>query len=351
MGGMLRALLYHLNENTIRALAREELFDCAPSAEQAVAKRAARDESTLHAGVPQCRAEEFLWVDVCDPDEEDFELLQSRFHLHPMIVEDIKGREDRPKLHDYDEYLYIIFHAITFDHAKQEMHLHEIDCLVGPDYVVTIHAGHLQPFEDLRARWQAHPQLMQSGPAYLLYELMDEVLDDYFPALDALDEKIDSLEDRLFDDDPNSTHKITADIFAMKRNVVRVRRVAGPTRDVVNILLRRDAEHGGKHFAYFQDLYDHAVRIVDMADTFRDVLSGALDAYLAVESNHMNSIMKTLTSASIILLIPTLIAGIYGMNFEYMPELHSHNGYFVAIGVMITSAIGLALNFKRKGWL
>jgi magnesium transporter len=288
---------------------------------------------------------------VTDPDENDYALLAERFKLHPMIVEDIQGREDRPKLHDYNEYLYLVFHAISFEHTKREMHLHEIDCLVGPDYVVTIHDGKLQPFEDLRARWQAHPAMMQNGPAYLLYELMDEVLDDYFPALDSLDEKIDSLEDRLFDDDRVNNHQITADIFSLKRNLLRVRRIAGPTRDVVNILLRRDAEQGGKHFAYFQDLYDHAVRIVDMTDTFRDVLSGALDAYLAVESNHMNAIMKTLTSASIILLIPTLIAGVYGMNFEYIPETHARYGYFVCIGVMITSAIGLALNFKRKGWL
>jgi magnesium transporter len=180
---------------------------------------------------------------------------------------------------------------------------------------------------------------------------MDEVLDDYFPALDVLDEHIDELETKLFADDRTSDQKITAGIFSLKRNLLEIRHIAGPTRDVVNILLRRDAETGGKNFAYFQDLYDHAVRIVDMTDTFRDVLSGALDAYLAVESNRMNAVMKTLTSASIMLLIPTLIAGIYGMNFENMPELHSRYGYYGALGAMTISTISLYMMFKRKNWL
>jgi magnesium transporter len=341
---MLRALLFHRLTNELRPLAREELLGTAPRGDEAA--RTAQDESTLHAGRPQCRAQEFLWVDVIAPDEEDFQLLTARFHLHPMIVEDIRGRENRPKLHDYEEYLYLTFHAVTTRESTPQ--LHEIDCLVGPDYVVTIHDEKLQPLLDLHERWKAHPQMMQPGPAYLLYELMDEVLDDYFPALDVLDERIDELEARLFDDKTSANARITAQIFSLKRDLLQIRRVAGPTRDVVNVLLRRDAERGGKNFAYFQDLYDHAVRIVDMTDTFRDVLSGALDAYLAVESNRMNAVMKTLTAASIILLIPNLIAAIFGMNFERdMP----HYGFHESLLAMIVLVLGLGLYFKRKGWI
>jgi magnesium transporter len=341
---MLRALLYHRQTNELRPLAREELLASAPLHDEA--PRKTDDESTLHAGKPQCRAQEFLWVDVTEPDEEDFQLLAARFHLHPMILEDIQGHEGRPKLHDYSDYLYLIFHAVTTD--NQTPRLHEVDCLVGPDFVVTIHCDKLQPFEDLHERWKAHPQMMQPGPAYLLYELMDEVLDDYFPALDVLDERIDELESKLFDAGRTGDNHITAEIFSLKRDLLQIRRIAGPTRDVVNILLRRDAERGGKNFAYFQDLYDHAVRIVDMTDTFRDVLSGALDAYLAVESNRMNAVMKTLTAASIILLIPNLIAAVFGMNFEQdMP----HYGFHESLLLMIFLVVSLALYFKRKGWI
>jgi magnesium transporter len=130
-----------------------------------------------------------------------------------------------------------------------------------------------------------------------------------------------------------------------------VRRIAGPTRDVVNTLMRRDAETGGRHFVYFQDLYDHAVRIVDMIDTFRDILGGALDVYLASQGNRLNAVMKTMTAMSIILLVPNLIAAIYGMNFDNMPELHTRSGYFVVLGVMASSVGGLATYFKHIGWL
>ncbi len=304
------------------------------------------------------------------PTEDDYELLAQRFDLHPMVVEDIKSHEGRPKLHDYGDYLYIIFHALEYskdgvcddenaaskdvaskaaaDDAACHVSLCEIDCLVGPDYVVTIHPTPLKPFDDLRARWQRNPQLMQSGAGYLLYELMDEILDDYFPVLDALDERIDDFEDRLFQEFQD---KLSADIFSLKRSLLQIRRIVGPTRDVINILLRRDADTGGKHFAYFQDLYDHSNRLVDMIDTFRDLLSGALDAYLAMASNRMNAVMKTMTAASIILLVPTLIAGIYGMNFENMPELHSRFGYYGALGAMATTIVGLIIYFRRKNWL
>jgi len=180
---------------------------------------------------------------------------------------------------------------------------------------------------------------------------MDEVLDDYFPALEKLDERIDGIENGLFANGRNGDQKITAEIFALKRDLLQIRHVAGPTRDVANVLLRRDAETGNKHFAYFQDLYDHAVRIVDMTDTFRDVLSGALDAFLAVEGNKTNAVMKTLTSASIMLLVPNLIAAIYGMNFENMPELKTRNGYFFALALMAFAIAGLYAMFKRRGWL
>jgi magnesium transporter len=359
---MLRALLYHINRNELRPLAREELLQSAPTPEERARKSDGRHEdgSTLRAGYMQCHESEFVWVDVVAPDADDFQVLAQRFGLHEMVLDDLREKRARPKIHDYGDYSYLAFYAISWaEHQKNEnradFELAEIDCILGPDYLVTVHAAPLSPLEDLHDRWQKHPQMMKSGPARLLYEVMDETLDDYFPALEALDKRIDSIENRLFEFGSNGTRHgsrpLTGEIFALKRDLLQIRHVAGPTRDVVNILLRRDAETGGAHFAYFQDLYDHASRIVDMTDTFRDVLSGALDAFLAVESNRMNSVMKTLTSASIILLVPNLIAAIYGMNFEYMPELHTRYGYFFALGFMLLIVLGLYANFKRKNWL
>ncbi len=307
--------------------------------------------------MPRCHANEFLWVDITAPDDEDYALVRERFGVNDLVVEDMQAEEGRPKLHEYDEQLYLIFHAIiTHKHsvAGEEnaesfrFDLQEIDCLVGHDYVVTIHSHPLSCFDDLRKRWQRSPTLMQTGPAYLLYELMDEVLDDYFPLLDEMDDHIDYLEDRMLQ---GNGRNLSGEIFALKRNLLRVRRIAGPTRDVVNTLLRRDAENGARHFAYFQDLYDHAVRVVDMIDTFRDILGGAMDVYLAAQSNRLNEVMKTMTAMSIILLVPNLIAAIYGMNFEYMPELKTHDGYFVVLGLMVVFAVSLIAYFKKIDWL
>ncbi len=350
---MISALLYNKKEKVLRALDADQLIETQPIQ----ADRDHKVEGGFARTTPHCHPDELLWLDITSPTESDYATLQQRFALHPMVIEDIKSREGRPKLHDYRDYLYIIFHALEHnpegekaEDASQRslLHVHEIDCLVGPDYVVTLHDAPLKPFHDLHARWNANPQLMDAGAAFLLYEIMDEVLDEYFPLLDVLDERIDGFEDRLFQEFQEG---LSADIFSLKRSLLQIRRIAGPTRDVVNVLLRRDADAGGQHFAYFQDLYDHTNRIVDMVDTFRVLLSGALDAYLAMASNRMNAIMKTLTSASIILLVPTLIAGIYGMNFENMPELKSPHGYHYALGAMVTVALGLALQFKRKGWL
>lgn len=349
---MLNAFLYHINRNELRPLKREELLRSAP----AETDNQHNTPGALHNGHTRCNEGEFMWVDVIAPDENDYNLLAERFHLHEMVLDDLRERRARPKYHDYGDYAYLVFYTIDWaavqTHVgRAEFELVEIDCIVGPDFVVTLHETTVQPFEDLRTRWQKHPQLMKTGPAYLLYELMDEVLDDYFPALEALDERIDKIENRLFEKRQNDDQKITGEIFALKRDLLQIRHVAGPMRDVVNILLRRDADTDAGHFAYFQDLYDHITRIVDMTDTFRDVLSGALDAFLAVESNRMNAIMKTLTSASIILLVPNLIAAIYGMNFQHMPELEFKYGYYGVLGFMVIVMLGLYANFRRKGWL
>lgn len=350
---VISALLYNKKDKSLRSLDVDQLIQTKPIN----ADRNHVVEGGFARTTPHCHKDELLWLDITAPAESDYATLQQRFSLHPMVIEDIKSKEGRPKLHDYRDYLYIIFHALEYlppdereenEDERSPLQITEIDCLVGPDYVVTLHDVPLKPLHDLHTRWQANPQLMDSGAAFLLYEVMDEVLDDYFPLLDLLDEHIDEFEDRLFQD---FEEKLSADIFSLKRCLLQIRRIAGPTRDVVNVLLRRDADSGGQHFAYFQDLYDHTNRIVDMVDTFRDLLSGALDAYLAMASNRMNAVMKTLTSMSIILLIPTLIAGIYGMNFDNMPELHSHDGYYFAIGSMVLIAAGLTFYFKRKDWL
>jgi len=225
----------------------------------------------------------------------------------------------------------------------------EIGLFVGRNYLVSIHSGPVTPLADLMARWEKAPTMMREGVGTLLYALIDEVLDDYFPVLDRLDDRLEVVEDSLF---TRPDQQSVEDLLSLKRDLLTIRKVAAPTRDVVNALMRHDSPlYGRQAFVLFQDLYDHTARIIDTVDTYRDILSGALDAYLAVASNRMNEVMKVLTSVATILMTLALIAGIYGMNFQHMPELKWRYGYFAVLGVMTVLGLVMAYLFRRKRWL
>ena len=302
---------------------------------------------------PLSKSKSFLWIDFSAPTKSELDALAHRFTLDPQIIEDLCSKEGRPKIHDYDGYIYLIFHQIDLvqgEHDHLEIETVEIDCLVGADWIVTIHPQPLQPFDDLAARWAHRPDWMKTGAGHLLYELMDSVLDAYFPVLERINERIDEFEETLYQATAgkDGDEPLSGEIFALKRGLLQMRHIADPMRDVVTVLQRRDFEAGGRQSAAFQDLHDHASRIVGTIDTYREVLSSALDVYLAIESNRMNAVMKRLTSYSIILLLPTLIAGIYGMNFDDLPKTH---GFYGSLGVMGLVVLGLIIFFKRRGWL
>lgn len=337
---MFRAFLYRVAENKLTSLDEKTLFDCAL-------------HSDYNEASPLGKVDSFLWIDVSDPTAAEVEALARRFKLDPQILEDIHSHEGRPKLHDYDAYIYLIFHAISLgldENERLDMQQLEIDCLLGPDWILTIHTQPVPQFDELAKRWNKKPDWMRNGPPQLLYELMDSVLDAYFPVLDTMDEKIDNFEDRLYNSSQEemSNNSMSGEIFVLKRALLEIRHIAVPTRDVVNVLLRRDAQEGGHNFAAFQDLYDHASRIVENIDTYREILGGALDAYLAIESNRMNAVMKRFAAYSIILLGPTLIAGVYGMNFDDLPKSH---GFWNSILAMGAVGLGLTGYFRWRKWL
>ncbi len=343
-----QGIFYDAAKNVVEILDKDALHSCTLKSDHTSCQPLGDERS-------------FIWIDISKPSDENLQELTRRFKLDPQILEDLREHEERPKLHDYDGYIYLVFHAISLDddpdHAgKHEINSHEIDCLIGPDWIVTIHDEPVAKFDLLTTRWKRRPEWMRNGAGNLLYELMDAVLDDYFPVLDRIDDKIDDFEDRLYGVGESAANnatdagdgRLSSEIFALKRALLQIRHIAGPTRDVANILLRRDSEQGGQHFAAFQDLYDHASRIVENIDTYRDILSGALDAYLAIESNQMNAVMKRLTAYSIILLMPTLIAGVYGMNFDDLPRAHGFWGSIMAMGALVLVLTGY---FKWRKWL
>ena len=290
-----------------------------------------RISDTLAAGC------DLLWVDVVAPTADELRLIGEEFAFHPLALEDAARPHQRPKLDPYDGFFFLVFYALCTKDGRPRPS--EINLFVGKSYLVTVHHDAIPELEETARRWRQNvAQVGDRGVGLLVYSLLDAVVDGYFPVVDDLSDRIDDLESAIFDhSDPNAQETI----FALKKDLLAVRRVLAPERDVMNLLVRRESPiFGEPNLVYFQDVYDHILRVTDAVDTYRDLLSSALDASLSITSNRLNRNMKTLTASSIILMSMTLIAGIYGMNFVHMPELGWLFGYPWALGLMAVSGRG-----------
>lgn len=296
------------------------------------------------------RRQGLLWIDVVAPDEADLKTLESQFGFHPLAIEDATRHHQRAKIDSYEGYFFIVFYTLGEDPATDSLSADQIGIFVGQNYVVTVHLGANGLLDEISARWQSNLTLVGSHTVgLLLYSILDAIVDGYFPVVDEISDRIEDLEARVFDDFDRSAQR---DVFQLKKDLLGIRRSISPERDVMNVLLRRDTPmFDAATTIYFQDVYDHILRVTDSVDTYRDLLSSVLDAYLSVLSNRMNQVMKTLTASSIILMSMTLVASIYGMNFVHMPELGWHYGYAYALGLMVLIGIGVASVFRRIDWI
>ena len=287
-------------------------------------------------------------VHVTDPSDELIDELQREFGLHPLAVEDLRKRHQRPKIDTYaDQHMIVIYEAV--DDAAVGAGLSEIHIFVGESWVLTVHWAAAPMIDATHQRFYAHPESVGMAPGEVLYAVLDSAVDSYFPELDRLSDRIDVLEDRVLETD--SDREALREILAIKRRLLDLRRILAPTRDLANTLLRRETPFvDASAVPYFQDLYDHLIRVLDQLDVYRDLLATVLDARLTVASNSLNAVMKRLTAFTVVLMIPTLIAGIYGMNFTFMPELELAAGYPLALIAMAIAAGGAVLFFWRHGW-
>jgi magnesium transporter len=284
-----------------------------------------------------------LWLDIQDPADSDLELLRREFDFHELALEDVARGHQRAKLEHYNSYFFIVFFALR--RARYD----EINLFVGQNYLVTIHDGEVPEIAETVQRWRRNADTMGQGVAVPVYTLLDALVDGYFPVMDEIAERTETMERAMFD--PRGPNDLQS-IFAIKRELLNMRRLLAPEREVLNFLIRRDEPILGEAtLMYFQDVYDHIIRVLDSVDLYRDQLSGLLDAHLAVVSNRLNFTMKRMTALATILLSITVISGIYGMNFENMPELKWEYGYFITLGVMAIVGVSLALAFKRIDWL
>ncbi|HEU5103756.1 MAG TPA: magnesium/cobalt transporter CorA [Roseiflexaceae bacterium] len=292
------------------------------------------------------RKDTFLWLDLQNPQAQDIELLREEFKFHRLAIEDATRHHERPKLETFDNYYFMVFYALRYD---KRLLGQAIGLFIGANYIVSVHEGAITTIDETIRRWQANVAEFGQDSGALLYALLDAIVDDYFPVIDQLAERVEGIEEQIFE---RFSEDALQEVFSLKRDLLGVRRVVAPERDVLNVLIRREVPIFERNtILYLQDVYDHIVRITDSIDTYRDLLSSALDAFLSIQSNRLNQIVKVLTVASIILMTNALVAGIYGMNFEFMPELHWPYGYPFALGLMVLLSAGLVAFFRWRKWL
>ena len=310
-------------------------------------------DNYMVSDLPELLKEEsaLIWIDMETPTEFDEQVLLDVFKFHPLTVEDCRENRHYPKIEEFDDYIYFIVHGVTADISPDRFNTIELDGFLGPNYVITYHHDMFRSINNVKQLLRTTPLICQRGPAFLLHQILDQVVDFYSPVLDDFDDRIDRLEQDIFAmKRPNN--QILSEITALKRSVLRLRRISGKQMDILHrmsrgefVLIPADMR------PFYRDVYDHLVRVVDLSESYRDLISGSLEAYLSVVSNRMNEIMKVLTIFSAIMLPLTFIAGVYGMNFDNMPELHSRYGYFAVILIMFLVAVGMLLFFKRRGWI
>jgi magnesium transporter len=290
----------------------------------------------------------FVWIGLHEPSEEVLAKIKDEFGLHELAVEDAERAHQRPKLEEYGDSLFVVLRTAQLE--KRRIVFGETHVFVGPRYVVTIRHGPSFTYADVRKRLERSPEMLRKGPGFVLYAIMDFVVDHYFPIVEALEDELSQLEDQIFGE--QFEEKTTRRIYRLKRDLVALRRAVAPLVDVCNRLVRFDARLVPDDTRpYFRDVYDHVIRINETVDNLRELLTTALEAHLSLIAVRQNEVMKQLAAWAAILAVPTAVAGIYGMNFEFMPELRWRFGYALVMTAIVTTCAFLYARFKRAGWL
>jgi|WetSurMetagenome_2_1015567.scaffolds.fasta_scaffold54264_2 magnesium transporter len=291
------------------------------------------------------------WIDINSYQHlNDLKYLGECFQLHPLVLEDILNSDQRPKVEDFGDYLFIIAKMLHHDEKTNIVLTEQISFILGNNYVISLHENDTDIFAPVRQRLKNSSGRIRKAKAdYLAYALLDIIVDNYFLVLEQLGEVVEDLEEELVTSPgPATLNKI----YSLKRNTILIRRAVWPLREVVSKLDRSDSALIEENtFLYLRDVYDHVTIAMDSIETYRDILSGILDIYLSSISNRLNEVMKVLTIIATIFIPLTFIAGVYGMNFKYMPELEWHYGYFMIIGIMLSVALIMLHFFKRRGWI
>ncbi|MFT3693470.1 MAG: magnesium/cobalt transporter CorA [Kofleriaceae bacterium] len=306
-----------------------------------------RDPKEIHEALT---GKLMMWVELEQKDHACDVLLSQQLNLHPLTIEDIWSTRSSPKLEEYDNYLYIIFHGIVGAKGVKPK-LVELDIVIGDHWVITHDTGHLA--DPVRDELERQPKQLEKGPAWLAHAILDTAVDRYLPIIDDLDSRIETLENEVLRKAGTPQGPpILKRILRFKRMLLKLRRMAVHQREILLRLARGELDLIPRDMLpFYRDIYDHFLRVNDLIESYRDLVTSALEAYLSVQSNRMNEIMKTLTLISTVMLPITFIAGLYGMNFKHMPELDWYWGYPMALGIMLVIVVVSLVYFRRKGWI
>ncbi len=290
----------------------------------------------------------FIWIGMQEPDDAMLKSIQKEFGLHDLAIEDALRAHQRPKIETYAETLFVVLRTVQIKEGHVD--LGETHFFVGHNFIITVRHGSSIAYVDVRARCESTPHLLSRGPAFALYALMDAIVDQYFPVINALEDDLTAIEENIFHEKLRRDN--TAKIYYLKRQLLDVKRSVSPLIDICNRLMRFDLNFIDQETKpYFRDIYDHAVRINEMVDNSRELLSAALEANLSMVSISQNEVAKRFAGWAALIGVPTMIAGIYGMNFSYMPELQWEWSYPLVLAFTGGICLFLYLRFKKSGWL
>ena len=320
------------------------LVNCVAYQEGTKLSDISKEDISEYVKRPDC----FVWVGLKDPTPGELEEMREEFGLHELAVEDARHGHQRPKIEEYGNSLFAVLQTVEFKEA--ELHVGEVDIFVGPNYILSVRLHTERGFADVRARCEREPHLLKHGAAYVFYALMDAVVDRYFPILDALESELEQIEEQIFM--RNTARSNIEALYALKRSLMTLKHAVDPLMEAVSKL------YGGRvpqicsgMGEYFRDVFDHLQRLHATIEGIRDMQTTAIQVNLGMISLNETEVTKKLAAWAAIIGVPTMIAGIYGMNFKNMPELEWVWGYPVSVAVMVAIDIWLYFQFKKVKWL
>jgi magnesium transporter len=294
-------------------------------------------------------ASQFVWIGLHEPSEEVLQRVQEEFSLHDLAIEDAHLAHQRPKIELYGDTVFIVFRTAQMN-QQHHIEFGETHFFVGKNFIVSVRHGSSVAYTEVRSRCEAMPDLLSKGQGFVLYAIMDFIVDRYFPVVHDMEQDLESIEDKIFKEKP--TRQTTEQIYQLKRELLEVKRAVSPLVDICNRLMRFDIKSiSAETQPYFRDIYDHVVRINEMVDNTRELLNTALEANFSLISISQNDTSKKFAGWAAIIAVPTMVAGFWGMNFKSMPETEWEYGFYFVIAGTIVACVLLYILFRRSGWL